>query len=114
MTAVRVLGDLPQMARYGTHDPEAVEAFLVRYPFLIPLLTEALAPLEASFGADTPFVVALERDPEVAGWEDLRVDVETTLPVEAADRRLEAFATAWWLEQLPRAEGKLFFTLAFV
>jgi len=59
-------------------------------------------------------VDALERDPEVAGWEDLRVDVETTLPVEEADRRLEAFATAWWLEQLPRAEGKLFFTLAFV
>lgn len=114
MTAVRTLGNLPQMARYSTHDPEAVEAFLACYPFLLPLLAEALAPLEAAFGADTPFVIALDRDPEVAGWVDLRVDVETTLPVEEADRRLEAFATAWWLEQMPRAEGKLFFTLAFV
>jgi hypothetical protein len=114
MTAVLTLGDTPQTARYGTHDPEAVEAFLVRYPFLMPLLTEALAPLEEAFGPDTPFIVALERDPEVAGWEDLRVDVETTLPVEEADRRLEAFATAWWLTHLPRAQGKLFFTLAFV
>ena len=114
MTAVLALGDTPQTARYETHDPEEVEAFLVRYPFLIPLLTEALALLEEAFGSDTPFLVALERDPEVAGWEELRVDVATTLPVEEADRRLDAFTTAWWLAHLPRAQGKLFFTLAFV
>ena len=114
MTAVLALGETPQTARYVTHDPEAVEAFLACYPFLIPLLTDALGPLGEAFGPDTPFVVALERDPEVAGWEELRVDVETTLPVEAADRRLEAFSTTWWLGQFPRAQGKLFFTLAFV
>ena len=50
----------------------------------------------------------------MAGWEELRVDVATTLPVDEAERRLEAFATAWWLANLPRAQGKLFFTLAFV
>ena len=114
MTAVLALGDTPQTARYGTHDPEAVEAFLVRYPFLIPVLTEALGPLESAFGPETPFVVALERDPEVAGWEELRVDVETPLAAAEADRRLEAFDTAWWLAHLPEAQGKLFFTLAFV
>ena len=48
MTAVLALGETPQTARYGTHDPEAVEAFLVRYPFLIPVLTDALGPLEAA------------------------------------------------------------------
>jgi hypothetical protein len=36
------------------------------------------------------------------------------LPADAADRRLEAFDTTWWLANLPRAQGKLFFTLAFV
>lgn len=114
MTAVLVLGEMPQTARYVTHDPDAVEAFLAAYPFLVPLLTEALDPLEEAFGPETPFVVALERDPEVAGWEELRVDVETPLPVDEADRRLETFRTTWWLAQLPRAQGKLFFTLAFV
>jgi hypothetical protein len=114
MTAVLALGETPQTARYGTHDPEAVEAFLVRYPFLIPVLTDALGPLEAAFGPETPFIVALDRDPEVAGWEELRVDVETTLPADEADRRLEAFDTSWWLAHLPEAQGKLFFTLAFV
>jgi hypothetical protein len=114
MTAVLALGETPQTARYVTHDPEAVGAFLARSPFLVPLLTEALGPLGEAFGTDTPLVVAVETDPEVAGWEELRVDVETTLPVDEADRRLEAFATTWWLANLPRAQGKLFFTLAFV
>ena len=78
------------------------------------LLTEALAPLGDTFGPDTPLVVAVETDPEVADWEELRVTVETTLPVDEADRRLEAFATAWWLAHLPRAQEKLFFTLSCV
>ena len=114
MPAVLALGETPQTARYLTHDPEAVGAFLARYPFLVPLLTEALGPLGAAFGTETPLVVAVETDPEVAGWEALRVEVETTLPVEEADRRLEVFDTTWWLAHLPRAQGKLFFTLAFV
>jgi hypothetical protein len=50
----------------------------------------------------------------VAGWEELRVDVETTLSADEADRCLEAFDTTWWLAHLPEARGKLFFTLAFV
>ena len=114
MTAVLTLGETPCTVHYVTHDPEAVEAFLARSPFLVPLLTEALGPLGDAFGTDTPLVVAVETDPEVAGWEELRVAVETTLPVDEADRRLEAFTTTWWLANLPRAQGKLFFTLAFV
>lgn len=56
----------------------------------------------------------METDPEVAGWTELVVAVETTLPVDEADRRLEGFDTTWWLANLPRAQGKLFFTLDFV
>jgi hypothetical protein len=114
MPAVLSLGDTPATARYVTDEPDAVAAFLGRYPFLVPLLTEALGPLEQAFGPDTPLVVAVDTDPEVAGWDELRVDVTTTLPVDEADRRLEAFTTTWWLAHLPRAQGKLFFTLAFV
>ena len=114
MTAVLALGETPQTARYVTHDPEAVSAFLARYPFLVLVLTDALGPLGDAFGAETPLVVAVETDPEVAGWDELVVAVETTLPVDEADRRLEVFDTTWWLANLPRAQGKLFFTLAFV
>ena len=45
MTAVLALGETPETARYLTHDPEAVETFLVHYLFLVPLLTEALGRL---------------------------------------------------------------------
>ena len=114
MTAVLTLGETPCTTHYVTHDPEAVEAFLARSPFLVPLLTEALGPPGDAFGTDTPLVVAVETDPEVAGWEELRVAIETTLSVDEADRHLEAFTTAWWLANLPRAPGKFFFTLAFV
>ena len=58
MTAVLALGETPETARYVTHDPAAVEAFRVRYPFLVPLLTEALGSLGDPFGTDTPLVVA--------------------------------------------------------
>ena len=114
MTAVLTLGETPWTARYVTGAPDTVNAFLARHPFLVPVSTDALGPLEDAFGAETPLVVAVETDPEVAGWEELRVDVETTLPVDEADRRLEVFDTTWWLANLPRAQGKLFFTLAFV
>jgi len=80
MTAVLALDETPQTAHYITHTPEAVGAFLAHYPFLVPLLTEALGPLEDAFGTDTPFVVAVETDPEVADWEELRVDVEPPCP----------------------------------
>jgi len=114
MTAVLALGETPQTARYVTHDPEAVGAFLARHPFLVPVLIEALGPLGEAFGDNTPLVVAVETDPESPDWEELVVTVPTTLPVDEADRRLEAFDTTWWLAQLPRAQGKLFFTLDFV
>jgi hypothetical protein len=114
MTAVLTLGETPWTARYVTHDPEAVSAFLTRHPFLVPVLTDALGPLADAFSADTPLVVSVETDPEVAGWEELVVTVQTTLPVEEADRRLEVFDTMWWLANLPRAQEKLSFTLAFV
>jgi len=114
MTTVLTLGETPWTARYVTHAPKAVSAFLARHPFLVPVLTNALGPLADAFGAETPLVVAVETDPEVAGWEELRVDVETTLPVDEVDRRLEVFDTTWWLANPPRAQGKLFFTLAFV
>lgn len=114
MTAVLTVGDPPMIAQYLTREPDAVTAFLARYPFLQPLLTDALGPLRAAFGPEPSFMIAVDIDPEVVGWEELRVDVETTLPVDEADQCLEVFDTAWWLEHLPRAQGKLFFTLAFV
>lgn len=114
MTTQHTGGGLAQTVPYVLETPEAVEALLTRYPFLASLLIEALPPLEASFGTDTPCVVAVESDPEIPGWEDLVVRIVTPLAVEDAATRLDTVETTWWLDQLPRAQGKLCFTLEFV
>jgi hypothetical protein len=78
-------------------------AFLARHPVVHDLLVEAEAPVRAAFGADATLAWAVETDPEIVGWEYVVTHIETTLPQEHAARCLEAFDTAWWLAQGPRA-----------
>jgi hypothetical protein len=94
-------------------DPE-VDAFLNRYPFLILLLKESVDPLKAHFDETAILSVTVETDPEVEDWEYLVIAVRTTLPADEAQARLDAFDAAWWLDALPRAQGKVLFTLDFV
>ena len=94
-------------------DPE-VDAFLTRYPFLVLLLKESVGPLWEIFGDPTTLSVTVETDPEVEDWEYLVIAVRTTLPADQAQAQLDAFGAAWWLDTLPRAQGKLLFTLEFV
>ena len=110
---------LPEMDSVGQVSPRenldpAIDAFLKRYPFLLPVLKEALDPLRKTFGETATLSVAVETDPEVEDWEYLVVAVRTTLPAEEAQTQLDAFDASWWLEHLPRAQGKLLFTLEFV
>lgn len=110
---------LPDMHRIGqvslgdNLDPD-IDAFLERYPFLLPLLREALPPLMKILGETTFLSITVETDPEVDDWAYLVVAVLTTLPVEEAQAKLDAFDATWWLKHLPRAQGKLLFTLEFV
>ena len=94
-------------------DPD-VDAFLTRYPFVVSLLRECIDPLWGIFGDQTTLSVTVEADPEVEDWEYLVIAVRTTLPADEAQARLDAFDTAWWLDALPRAQGKVLFTLEFV
>jgi hypothetical protein len=94
-------------------DPE-VDTFLERYPFLRPILQESLDPLRKIFGETAPLAVYVETDPEVDDWEYLVIALRTTFSADQAQAQLDAFGAAWWLEQLPRAQGKLLFTLEFV
>ncbi len=94
-------------------DPE-VDVFLKCYPFLLLLLKESVDPLREIFGDETMLSVSVETDPEVEDWEYLVIAVRTTLPADQAQAQLDAFDAAWWLDNLPRAQGKLLFTLEFV
>ena len=74
-------------------DPE-VDAFLTRYPFLLPLLKESVDQLRAHFGATTTLSVTVETDPEVDEWEYLVIAIRTTLPADQAQGQLDAFGAA--------------------
>jgi hypothetical protein len=94
-------------------DPD-VDAFLTRYPFLVSLLREGIDPLRVHFGDQTMLRVTVETDPEVEDWEYLVIAFRTTLSADQAQAQLDAFGAAWWLDALPRAQGKVLFTLEFV
>jgi hypothetical protein len=91
-----------------------VDAFLTRYPFLVPLLRESVDPLRKIFGDQGMLSLTVETDPEVEDWEYLVVAVRTTLSADEAQAQLDAFDADWWLNKLPHAQGKLLFTLEFV
>ena len=94
-------------------DPE-VDAFLTRYPFLVPLLRESVDPLRKIFGNKGTLSVYVETDPEVEGWEYLVIAIRTTFPADQAQAQLDAFDADWWLNKLPHAQGKVLFTLEFI
>ena len=91
-----------------------VDAFLTRYPFLVPLLRESADPLRKIFGGQAMLSLTVATDPEVEDWEYLVVAVRPTLSADAAQAQLDAFDADWWLQKLPHAQGKLLFTLEFV
>ena len=99
--------------KHEDFDPE-VDAFLTRYPFLVPLLRESADPLRKIFGDETMLSLTVETDPEVEDWEYLVIAVQTTLLADQAQARLDAFDAAWWRDKLPHAQGKLLFILEFV
>ena len=94
-------------------DPE-VDAFLRRYPFLVPLLKESVDPLKKIFGDRGTLSIYVETDPEVEGWEYLVIAIRTTLPADQAQGQLDTFGSMWWLEHLPHTQGNVLFTLEFV
>lgn len=90
----------------ASHDPlerTTLATFLARHPVVHALLVEAEAPLRAAFGTDVTLTLAVETDPDIPGWEYVMAHIGTVLPREHAARCLEAFDTAWWLAQGPRA-----------
>jgi len=97
----------------GDFDPE-VDAFLTRYPFVVRLLKESDEPIGRIFGDQIILSVRVETDPDVEDGEYLVIAFRTTLPADQAQAQFDAFGTAWWRKNVPRAQGKLRFTLELV
>lgn len=97
---------------YLLHDGERVRDFLSGSPFLVPLLHEA-APVLRSYFPDAALMLDEADDPEVTDDSQVVLSIVASSSVEQSEERLSRFDAEWWLERMPRAQDRLFITLAF-
>jgi hypothetical protein len=92
-----------------------VRSMTDKTPHLVLLLLEARQHVERVFGSDAPTVLALVENPEAAdSLPELFVYIQTPLPVLAAREKLAQLDEEWWLDALPRAEGRLNIALEYI
>lgn len=92
--------------RFDGVEDESVARFLRRHRHLRPLLDDLRREIDAHFGPGAPVILELATDPE-EGDTALFARIRTELPVDHAMDRLDAIFDAWWLDNLPRAQGFL-------
>jgi len=97
---------------YAFRDPERVEQFLEKHPFLVPLLLEAPAEIERYFPGDELFLEAVI-DPEAASLEDeeLFLLIATKIDPEESVEKLWELDDKWWLKAADMSQNKLEITL---
>lgn len=81
-----------------------------RNGFLVPLIREVSSRVNDYFGS-VPFFLERFLDPDSPDDGKLVVSILSDLDPDAADAALERFDEEWWLDNLPRADGKLCVTL---
>ena len=107
--------DTSSSVHYVATTPEQkVEDFLAQHPGVTQYLLDARTPLQHAFGKEADKVsVTVSSTPEMADGEFLVCSIQTSLSAEQALARLNAFDQAWGLDNIPRAQGKVIFTVAF-
>lgn len=95
-------------------EPDAVEAYLERYPHLVPILLEAVDIVPRSFGDDAPLALEMDIDPE--GYDDvgeLFVLITSRFDVKETLARSTRFEDDWWLAASPDSPAVLVFDFEF-
>ena len=91
-----------------------ISAFLTTHPGLWEVLHAGMQHLRQAFPESRCFTLALEVDPEIAGWEYLVVSVKTSLPVATAHVRLTTVFDPWWLKHIAQFGNVLLFDVEYV
>jgi hypothetical protein len=90
---------------YRVQDDKTVIAFLNDNPELSPLLLETYSQIAIYFH-DPQCYLELLSDPEI-NLKQLLLSIVTHLNLDEAIQKLDEFREDWWLDNLPRAQGKL-------
>jgi hypothetical protein len=91
-----------------------IAAFLAKHPGLQEVLYAGMQRLHQTFPESRALLLALEADPEIAGWESLVVLVKTSLPVDTVHARLTTAFDPWWLEHIAQFGNVLLFDVEYV
>lgn len=87
--------------------------FLGKHPFLVQVLEEAYPVIVRHFGEDATCKLRVIQDPD-GGPDELHGVVLTRLASREALRRLDDLDDEWWLDQLPRARGRLVLSIEHI
>jgi hypothetical protein len=117
MPAVFALPDVPPEVTVQVDTAEVlpqIAAFLAKHPGLREVLYAGIQRLHQTFPESSEFLLALEEDPEIAGWESLVVLVKASLPVDTVHARLTTAFDPWWLEHIAQFGNVLLFDVEYV
>ena len=110
---VAPLTDREQLAQWYTLDAAGAAAtFLDAHPGLTPLLLEAYPVLVQHFPQGL-MSLEVECDPEGWDWCDLAALINPGCEPTEALQRYEAFKQDWWLANMARDQGSLFFHIEY-
>jgi ribosomal protein S10 len=92
-----------------------VERIAEANPQLVSLLLEAHQRIAGIFGPDAPLILQAVSNPDApAVLPELFLYIQTQLSVREAKAKLEKLDDDWWLDSLPRADGRLTIALEYV
>jgi hypothetical protein len=97
------------LALYTVPQPEEVQDFLEKNPFLIPLVSATYENIRKYF-TYSDVTLDLEIDPEDR-TESLAAHVITSLSVEESYKQLKQFDWQWWLNVLDQARSEFYVNL---
>lgn len=106
-TTLTTEGVISELNRLYDFRDEQVESFLEENLSLAGLLFEAHKKALEFFGPEVQMALEMVADPEALGDRQLFVLIHTGLSRREARARLSELDTAWWLDTLPSAEGKM-------
>jgi hypothetical protein len=99
-------GEPDWRASYELVDPDEVEKYVRRHPFLVPLLIEAPDRITDLFGPHSGLVLEAPVFSD-DGTQHLYLTVRTSNGVDVARTRRERLEEGWWLDAMRQARARM-------
>jgi len=92
---------------YSVLESDKVVDYLEKYPFLVPLLSQAPSEIRKYF-LSAQLLLELVTDPDAYDTTDLVLFIIPSCEPDDASKSFDQFGEDWWLDTMSQAQGKLF------